>query len=615
MTTTNPELYLFSIYQAPLANGWLMSDWAAGQTSIMNWEDQNVRKTASGVIELVLNAAPAGSTRPFNGAEVQSSKVATTGTWSWTAQAPKMVDGAVFGMFTYRADWQKQPWVEFDFEFVGKDTTKVQLNIHMQDPSGRHISLDQAKGGPIIVDLGFDASQGMNTYDVTVGENSATFRVNGKVVGVYGAADMPGGIWQIGPQKSYVDLWCASGLESWTGKWAYDGTPLVARLQGADVREGDLSGLSPLPSGPTLMTGDDLANVLVGTSGDDSISGRGGDDTLTGGAGNDTLLGGEGNDRLRLDAGNDLLDGGNGLDWVEVTGTANARVDLAVTTAQDTGYGMDTLRNIENFSGGSGNDVAFGNEGANVLHGNVGNDNLSGRGGNDTLFGGLGDDTLHGGAGHDQLFGGDGSDRLVLAAGDDLMDGGAGLDWVIVGSATAATVNLSLTTAQNTGYGVDTIRNVENVQGNSGNDRLTGNAGANMLLGGAGADTLSGGAGADTLNGGAGRDVMFGGVDSDRDVFVFRAVADSARGVSRDVIHDFVSGVDVLDLSGIDANTARSGDQAFVFGGTTPLANGVWTVASGADLIVSADANGDRIADFEVLLVGVSSVVAGDFIL
>ncbi|MDP2085398.1 MAG: calcium-binding protein, partial [Gemmobacter sp.] len=340
-----------------------------------------------------------------------------------------------------------------------------------------------------------------------------------------------------------------------------------------------------------------------------------GDDTLTGGAGNDTLLGGEGNDRLRLDAGNDLLDGGNGLDWVEVTGTANARVDLAVTTAQDTGYGMDTLRNIENFSGGSGNDVAFGNEGANVLHGNVGNDNLSGRGGNDTLFGGAGDDTLHGGAGHDQLFGGDGSDRLVLAAGDDLMDGGAGLDWVIVGSATAATVNLSLTTAQNTGYGVDTIRNVENVQGNSGNDRLTGNAGANMLLGGAGADTLSGGAGADTLNGGAGRDVMFGGVDSDRDVFVFRAVADSARGVSRDVIHDFVSGVDVMDLSGIDANTARSGDQAFVFGGTTPLANGVWTVASGADLIVSADVNGDRIADFEVLLVGVSSVVAGDFIL
>jgi serralysin len=615
MTIANPELQLFSIYQAPLADGWLMSDWAAGQTSIMNWEDQNVRKTASGVIELVLNAAPTGSSRPFNGAEVQSSKVATTGTWSWTAQAPKMVDGAVFGMFTYRADWKNQPWVEFDFEFVGKDTTKVQLNIHMQDPTGRHISLDQAKGGPIIVDLGFDASEGMNTYDITVCENSATFRVNGKVVGVYGAADMPGGIWQIGPQKSYVDLWCASGLESWTGKWAYDGTPLVARVQGADVRAGDLSGLAPLPSDPAVIVGDDLANVLVGTSGDDHISGLGGNDTLTGGAGNDTLLGGEGNDRLRLDAGNDLLDGGNGLDWVEVTGTANARVDLAVTAAQDTGYGMDTLRNIENFSGGAGHDLAFGTEGANALHGNGGNDNLSGRGGNDTLFGGSGDDTLNGGSGNDQLFGDDGNDRLVLDAGDDLLDGGAGLDWVIVGGATGATLNLSLTSAQDTGYGRDIIRNVENVQGNSGNDRLTGNAGANMLMGGAGADTLSGGAGADTINGGAGRDVMFGGVDVDRDVFVFSSAAESKPGRARDVIHDFVSGVDMLDLRLIDANTAQVGDQVFAFGGSSAAAHGVWAVASGANLVVRADTNGDRIADFEVLLVGVSSVTSADFLL
>jgi beta-glucanase (GH16 family) len=43
-----------------------------------------------------------------------------------------MVDGAVFGMFTYRADHFNDPWIEFDFEFVGADTTKVRLNIHME---------------------------------------------------------------------------------------------------------------------------------------------------------------------------------------------------------------------------------------------------------------------------------------------------------------------------------------------------------------------------------------------------------------------------------------------------------------------------------------------------
>jgi serralysin len=600
LTMTNPEMQLFSISQAHLVDGWRMSDWAAAQTPIMNWEDQNVRKTATGEIELVLNAAPAGSSRAFSGAEVQSSEVATTGTWSWTAQAPKMLDGAVFGMFTYRADWQTQPWVEFDFEFVGKDTTKVQLDIHMEDASGRHISLNQAKGGPVIVDLGFDAAQGMNTYDVVVSETSATFRVNGKVVGVFGAADMPGGIWKIGPQKSYVDLWCASGKDNWTGEWAYDGTPLVAKVQGADVRGGDLSGLVP------LMTGTDAANALAGNASNNYISGLAGNDTLTGSAGNDTLLGGDGNDKLRLDVGNDRLDGGNGLDWVEITGPVKVRVDLAVTTAQNTGFGMDTLRNMENFLGGSGGDVASGTSGENTLHGNVGNDSLSGRDGHDALSGGSGDDRLDGGWGNDQLFGGDGNDRLVPGGADDLMDGGAGLDWVIMDGGSGATVNLSLRTAQNTGYGTDTIRNVENVEGGSGNDRLKGDVGANKLVGGAGADTITGD---------AGRDMLFGGIDAVSDVFVFRSAADSAAGSSRDVIHDFVPGVDALDLGRIDANKAQSGDQTFVFSGASPSANGIWVVASGSDLIVRGDTNGDRIADFEVQLLSVSSVTADDFLL
>ena len=51
-----------------------------------------------------------------------------------------MEPGAVFGMFTYNADWEHQPWVEFDFEFVGADTTKVQLAIRMEDAAGNHIT-------------------------------------------------------------------------------------------------------------------------------------------------------------------------------------------------------------------------------------------------------------------------------------------------------------------------------------------------------------------------------------------------------------------------------------------------------------------------------------------
>ena len=54
------------------------------------------------------------------------------------------------------------------------------------------------------------------------------------------------------------------------------------------------------------------------------------------------------------------------------------------------------------------------------------------------------------------------------------------------------------------GVAEDTIRNIENVIGGSGNDTLTGDALANSFIGGAGNDLLKGGGGNDVLDGGAG---------------------------------------------------------------------------------------------------------------
>ena len=53
------------------------------------------------------------------------------------------------------------------------------------------------------------------------------------------------------------------------------------------------------------------------------------------------------------------------------------------------------------------------------------------------------------------------------------------------------------------GVAEDTIRNIENVTGGSGNDTLTGDALANNFIGGAGTDLLKGAGGNDVLDGGA----------------------------------------------------------------------------------------------------------------
>jgi Ca2+-binding RTX toxin-like protein len=68
------------------------------------------------------------------------------------------------------------------------------------------------------------------------------------------------------------------------------------------------------------------------------------------------------------------------------------------------------------------------------------------------------------------------------------------------------TVNLAAGTATGTEIGNDTLANIENVLGGSGNDTLIGNGVDNRLEGGSGDDTITGGGGNDTIVAGAGTD-------------------------------------------------------------------------------------------------------------
>jgi Ca2+-binding RTX toxin-like protein len=161
------------------------------------------------------------------------------------------------------------------------------------------------------------------------------------------------------------------------------------------------------------------------------------------------------------------------------------------------------------------------------------------------------------------------------------------------------------------------------VRGHAGADRLLGGAGDDLISGDAGADLLRGQAGDDRLDGGAGRDVLVGGRGDD--VFVF-GFADSAPG-SADVIRGGDgapafegagrAGGDRIDLSGIDADTTRAGDQAFDFGGG---AAGQVVVRESRGLsVVCANTDDDPAFEFALVIadgaVRASAYGAADFIL
>ena len=85
----------------------------------------------------------------------------------------------------------------------------------------------------------------------------------------------------------------------------------------------------------------------------------------------------------------------------------------------------------------------------------------------------------------------------------------------------------------------------------------------NVLIGNSYANYLAGLVGNDTLTGGAGQDTLLGGMGAD--VYKFVALTDSGvTMLTRDTINDFTARQgDKLDLSVLDANTLRQGNNAF----------------------------------------------------
>ena len=305
------------------------------------------------------------------------------------------------------------------------------------------------------------------------------------------------------------------------------------------------------------VSGTDGPNEMIGDHRGNHLEGGGGDDTLHGLAGNDTLFGGEGNDLIFAGEGDDFVGGG---------------------------AGNDTIR------GSDGNDTIYGGLGDDNIGGGAGDDLIYGAAGRNTIWAGLGNDTVQGGSGSDTIYGGVGRNRLFGNEGDDLIIGGASGD--LIGG----------------GAGNDTIRGGQHndtIYGGLGNDNIGGGAGNDVIFGSTGNNTIWGGVGNDTIVAGAGREVMNGGPGAD--VFMFNSAAQIGIGAARDVITDFQSGVDDIDLRALA--TTFNGTAGVLGGGQASF----FYFAAGGLLI--GDQNGNGAADWVLQLTGATTVTVGDFLL
>ncbi|HEY1630083.1 MAG TPA: calcium-binding protein [Rhizomicrobium sp.] len=180
-------------------------------------------------------------------------------------------------------------------------------------------------------------------------------------------------------------------------------------------------------SGRITATGGAGIDVLWGGHGSDNLNGGGGADQILPGSGSNTVNGGDGNDVVifgTTDAftANDAINGGTGVDLLQITGNYTAPIVFTATTVTNvedihvTGGSYDITLNDANVANNAYMDISG--------WGMTASQSLVVRGGAET-GGVLG---LGGGDGADMLIAGAGNDWLGGEGGADTLTGGAGYD-------------------------------------------------------------------------------------------------------------------------------------------------------------------------------------------
>jgi uncharacterized delta-60 repeat protein len=277
-------------------------------------------------------------------------------------------------------------------------------------------------------------------------------------------------------------------------------------------------------------------------------------------------------------------------DWVmSVAVQSDGKIVLGGTVTEDFGVVRLNADGSLDRSFGTlinGFEDLIGTSGADVIIGGDVRENIFAKAGNDLIDGGLGAETFSTGAGADVIRYTDTSDSYRSATG-------ARSDFILDFNSTQDRIDLAALGFTGFGNGHDgTLAVVQNnssertylksydadadgnrfeislnglyagllttsnvlfnavaITGTASGNALSGTAATDLLKGLAGNDRLNGGAGDDVLVGGAGQDTLTGG--SGDDLFRFDSVSDSYRTRHVDLIRDFTSGEDLIDVSAL----------------------------------------------------------------
>ncbi len=191
---------------------WFVSDgWNNGPHQNCTWSKSQV-SVAGGLLTLTLDQKETGD-RDYACGEIQTRKRYGYGTYEIRMKAATG-PGLNSAFFSYIGPADKKPHDEIDFEVLGRDTSKVQVNQYVSRKGGNEALVDVPGG----------ADTGFNDYAFVWEKDRLRFFVNGEMAHeVTDSTKLP-----VNAQKIFVSLWGTDTLKDWMGNFAFSGP---ARMQ------------------------------------------------------------------------------------------------------------------------------------------------------------------------------------------------------------------------------------------------------------------------------------------------------------------------------------------------------------------------------------------------
>lgn len=197
-------------------------------SNLANFSKDNLRLSNDKGLEFSL-LKKESITKKFSSASIVSQKPYQFARIEVTMK-PAKANGVITACFFHRND----PWQEIDFEFLGKDTRKVLINVYF-NPGDDGMKYNYGnRGTPALVDLGFDAALDFHIYTIEWEPHEIRWYVDNKLIYVRSNWE-PTPIPHL-PMYFYTNVWPSNSIEL-AGEIEEDKLPVFSYVKSVKISE------------------------------------------------------------------------------------------------------------------------------------------------------------------------------------------------------------------------------------------------------------------------------------------------------------------------------------------------------------------------------------------